>query len=219
MTTTRNSSASRRLLTSEKLPWAFCVACKSLTFKLKSKIAGILLQAPLLHLGPGCVLRGTKYIRLGRNMYVHGHLWLEAVAIYREQQFSPQLEIDDNVSFSEGVHVSCIERVLIGKGVLFGSHVYVSDHNHGTYKGRAQSHPDEPPAWRALGGGGPVKIGDNVWVGDNAIIVGPVTIGRGAIIAANSVVRDDVPEFTMVGGIPAKPLRRFEQASQQWVKT
>src|SRR5882757_10488559 len=57
------------------------------------------------------------------------------------------------------------------------------------------------------GGGGVVEIGDHVWIGDNAVIVGPITIGRGSIVGANSVVRADGPEFTMVGGIPARALK------------
>ncbi len=180
-----------------------------------------LLNAPGLHLGPGCVVRGSKFIHFGRNVYVHGHLWMEAIATYRTQQFRPGIEIGDDVSFSEGVHITCIDRMSIGRGVLFGSRVrvYVSDHNHGIYKGPLQSHPQEPPTHRKLGEGGVVEIGDHVWIGDNAVIVGPITIGRGSIVGANSVVRADVPEFTMVGGIPARALKRFEQATGQWEKS
>jgi len=50
------------------------------------------------------------------------------------------------------------------------------------------------------------------------VIIGPITIGRGSIVGANSVVRADVPEFAMGGGIPARALKRFEQATGQWEK-
>lgn len=63
-----------------------------------------------------------------------------------------------------------------------------------------------------------MEIGDDVWIGDNVVIVGPITIGRGSIVGANSVVRADVPEFTMVGGIPARALKRFQQTTGQWEK-
>ncbi|RXH58443.1 Acetyltransferase [Granulicella sibirica] len=59
-------------------------------------------------------------------------------------------------------------------------------------------------------------IGDDVWIGDNVVIVGPVTIGQGSIVAANSVVRTDIPAFTMVGGIPARTIRRFDQQASRW---
>ena len=219
MKTKRNLTNSvDRLLLSETPLWAGWTALSTVLSKVKSNCFAWLLNAPGLRVGPGCVVRGSKFINFGRNVYVHGHLWMEAIAVYRTQRFSPRIEIGDDVSFSEGVHISCIERISIGRGVLFGSHVYVSDHNHGTYKGPAQSHPQEPPSRRQLGGGGTVEIGDHVWIGDNVVIVGPISIGRGSIVGANSVVRADVPEFTMVGGIPARAIKRFEQATSQWEK-
>src|SRR5258708_23751954 len=171
--------------------WAGWIGLCNLGSKVKIMCLSRLLNAHGLHLGPGCVVRGSKFIHFGR----------------------------DDVSFSEGVHITCIDRISIGRGVLFGSRVYVSDHNHGIYKGPLQSHPQEPPTQRKLGGGGVVEIGDHVWIGDNALIVWPITIGRGSIVGANSVVRADVPEFTMVGGIPARALKRFEQATGQWEKS
>lgn len=57
-----------------------------------------------------------------------------------------------------------------------------------------------------------VIIGNDVWIGSNAILLGGVTIGDGAIIAAGSVVNKDVPPFAIVGGVPAKILRyRFSE--------
>jgi lipopolysaccharide O-acetyltransferase len=219
MKTTRNLPGSiDRILLSETPLWGGWTALCKVISKVKSRCLAWLLNAPGLILGPGCVVRGSKFINFGTNVYVHGHLWIEAIAVYRTQGFSPRIEIGDDVSFSEGVHISCIERISIGKGVLFGSRVYLSDHNHGIYRGPVQSHPQEPPSQRQLGGGGVVEIGDDVWIGDNVVIVGPITIGRGSIVGANSVVRADVPEFTMVGGIPARALKRFQQTTGQWEK-
>ena len=53
----------------------------------------------------------------------------------------------------------------------------------------------------------PVFIGDYVWIGYGAVITKGVTIGKGAIIAANAVVTKDVPEYAIVGGVPAKIIR------------
>lgn len=57
-----------------------------------------------------------------------------------------------------------------------------------------------------------VKIGNDVWIGSHVLIFGGVTIGDGAIIAAGAVVTKDVPDYTVVGGVPAKFLRhRFDE--------
>ncbi|WP_185827081.1 DapH/DapD/GlmU-related protein [Edaphobacter aggregans] len=137
------------------------------------------------------------------------------MSCYGEQRFTPKIEIGDFVSLSDGVHISCIEHVVIKKNSLIGSGVYISDHNHGVYKGVNQSLPSEPPSRRQLKGG-PVFIGESVWIGDNVVIVGPLTIGDGAVIGANSVVKENVPAEAIVAGIPAVPLKQYNHTSNCW---
>ena len=57
-----------------------------------------------------------------------------------------------------------------------------------------------------------IKIGNDVWIGARAIIMDGITIGDGAVIAANSVVTKDVPGYGVVGGVPAKFIKyRFDE--------
>lgn len=59
---------------------------------------------------------------------------------------------------------------------------------------------------------GPIIIGDDVWIGFNATILSGVNVGKGAVIAAGSVVTKDIPAYAIVGGVPAKVIRyRFER--------
>jgi acetyltransferase-like isoleucine patch superfamily enzyme len=202
----------------DPLLWALWLLLSRLVHKLKSALLARLFHAPGLYLGPRCLVRGSKFIQFGSGVYATSNLWLEAVTVYRDQRFNPNISIGDGASFSDGVHISCIERIVIGNHVLMGSHIYVSDHNHGLYRGATQSQPSEPPTHRQLGGGGPVVIGDNVWIGDNVVILGPASIGMGAILAANSVVRGDVLPGSIVGGIPARVLKQFQASSGTWEK-
>jgi len=176
------------------------------------------LGAPGLYLGAGCRIIGGRRVCFGKGFHAERNLWLEAVTSWGAQTFLPEIKIGDYVYLSDGVHISSIESIQIGSGCLFGSKIYVSDHNHGIYRGEQQSSPDQPPPRRKLGGGGPVVIGDNVWVGDNAVILGPATIGRGAIVGANSVVRGLVPANTIVAGAPAKPVKVFNFGLGTWDK-
>jgi len=185
-------------------------------FRMTGIIMALFLKAPGLRLGPGCRVIGGRHISLGKKVYLGRNLWLEAVTSWRSQRFGSHIAIGDHVWFSENVHISSIESISIGSHCLFGSRIYVSDHNHGIYRGEQQSSPEEPPAHRLLGGGGPVVIEDNVWIGDNVVIIGPATIGRGAIVGANSVVRGVVPANTIVAGAPAKPIKSFNNQTGTW---
>ncbi len=91
--------------------------------------------------------------------------------------------------------------IEIGNGVLIGHNVTLATLNH-----------DERPDFRQNIYPKPIKIGDNVWIGSNATILQGVTIGNGAIIGANAVVTKDVPENTIVAGIPAKIIRKIKES-------
>ena len=185
---------------------------------MKSSVLAISLEAPGIYLGSGCRVIGGRHISFGTKVYAERNLWLEAVTSYGSQRFNPKIAVGDYVCFSDGVHISSIANIEIGSHCLFGSRIYVSDHNHGSYRGEHQSNPGEPPAHRLLGGGGPVLIGENVWIGDNSVIIGPTTIGAGAIVGANSVVRGVVPPNTIVAGAPAKAIKIFNSKTGSWDK-
>lgn len=70
--------------------------------------------------------------------------------------------------------------------------------------------PDSREVYRVFGANvGPITIQDGAWIGAGAIILPNITIGRSAIVGAGAVVTKDVPPYTVVAGIPARPLKRF----------
>ena len=89
----------------------------------------------------------------------------------------------------------------IGHDVLIASFVYISDHDHGI--SRESSPHKSVLTVEAVG------IGNSVWIGERAIILKGVTIGEGAIIGAGSVVTKDVPPYTIVAGVPARPIKQY----------
>ena len=64
----------------------------------------------------------------------------------------------------------------------------------------------------------PVVIGDDVWLGARVTVLKGVSIGKGAIIAAGSVVTRDIPPFSMAGGVPAKVIKRLYDKSTDGLK-
>jgi acetyltransferase-like isoleucine patch superfamily enzyme len=57
----------------------------------------------------------------------------------------------------------------------------------------------------------PVVIGDDVWIGANAVILPGVTIGRHVVVAAGAVVTKDVPDYSLVAGVPAKEIKKLRE--------
>lgn len=175
------------------------------------------LGCPDIVLGPRCYLRGLAYMRIGKNFQAAEGLWLEAVSAHPGQTFSPAIMIGNNVTVSRWSHIAATHRVEIGDGVLIGSKVLITDHNHGQYR-MGSSDIDIPPVLRPLDRDRTVVIGKNVWLGDGVVVMPGVTIGDGCVIGANSVVTQDIPPFTIAAGTPAASLKKFDFTTQEWGK-
>ena len=197
----------------EALQYLFC--------KLNSKIISRYLKrsGSKLYISLGSTIRGGKYIEIGRNFYAGRGFWIECVGTYHNKKHCPKITIGDNCSVSNYVHITACCDISIGANVLIGSKVLITDHSHGQYSGDEQSSPATAPALRPLfAKGSNITIEDNVWLCDNVVILSGVKIGHGTIVSANSVVSDNVPSFCIVGGTPAKVLRRFDCKSNAWRK-
>lgn len=128
------------------------------------------------------------------------------------------LIIGENVQINDFVHITAIEKVEIGKNVLIASKVYISDCSHGSYSGdKFDSDPTSIPKDRPLLSKR-VCIKDNVWLGEFVSVLPGVTIGKGSIIGANSVVSKSIPEHVIAVGSPAKPIKKYNFKTLRWDK-
>ena len=149
-------------------------------------------------------LHDMENISIGENCGFADFIFLTAWKEYQGEHFTPELTIGNNGSFGAFNHITCSNKVQIADNCLTGKWVTISDNNHGTTDFDTLH---EAPIKRKLYTKGPVIIGNNVWIGDKATILGGVTIGDGAVIAANSVVTKDVPAYSVVGGNPARVIK------------
>lgn len=151
-------------------------------------------------------LRGCNYFEIGNKTSFGKLVVLTAWDNYAQETFSPEIIIGRNCNFGDFLHLTCINRIVIGDNCLTGRWVTISDNNHGQSD---ETNLREAPIKRKLTSKGPIIIGNNVWIGDKATILGGVTIGDSVIVAANSVVTKDIPSYSVVGGNPAKILKKI----------
>ncbi len=125
-----------------------------------------------------------------------------------------RLFIGDNCEFGDMTHIVAHESVKIGDNVLLASKCFISDTNHGCYRGSTQDSPQTPPNQRQLHSD-PVMIGDNVWIGENVVILAGTSIGDGCIIGANSVITKSIPDHCIVVG-NNKIIKQYDQSTKSW---
>lgn len=117
--------------------------------------------------------------------------------------FGKNITFGKNVFINAGCKFQDQGGIFIDDGALIGHNVVLAtlDHDLAPEK-RQQLHP------------GPIHIGKNVWIGANAVVCAGVTIGDNAVVAAGAVVIKDVEADTVVGGVPAKILKKIETDRQ-----
>ena len=112
--------------------------------------------------------------------------------------FDKNITVGKNVFINACCHFQDHGGVSLGDGCQIGHNVVFATLNHGLApEDRQTTYP------------APITLGKNVWVGSNSTILQGVTIGDNAVIAAGAVVTKDVPENTIVGGVPARIIRKI----------
>lgn len=151
--------------------------------------------------------RGEDCISINGGTYFGDYSILTAWKSYGGDTFSPEIYIGSKCVFGEYNHITSINCIKIGDGVLTGRWVTITDNSHGDSSLESLK---VLPVERRLISKGPVLIGNNVWIGDKVTILPGVEIGEGAVIAANSVVTKDVQPYSVVAGVPARVIKTNE---------
>lgn len=159
-------------------------------------------------------IRNKKYIKIGDNLTAGFGCRIEAYP--QKNDIIKVLQFGRNVEINDYVHIAAGEKIIIGDNVLIASKVFISDINHGNYKGDNPDSPNSTPNSRKLSTN-PVNIKDNVWIGEGACIMSGVTIGYGSIIGALSVVTKDIPDYSIAVGSPAKVVKEYDFNKNKWI--
>jgi acetyltransferase-like isoleucine patch superfamily enzyme len=123
----------------------------------------------------------------------------------------PSLVVDSGSILGHFNHIASVNSVYIGKNVLTADKVYISDHNH------QYADISKPVMDQGIYSNGIVSIGDGTWIGENVCIVS-AKIGRNCVVAANSVITKDIPDYSVAAGIPARVIKKYDPDTNRWVK-
>lgn len=158
------------------------------------------------HFGRPLLLQGggQRKIKVGSYTGFGHHTVLGCWEHYKNVYFEPEIIIGDNCSIGDYCHITAINKIIIGDGLLTGRFVYIGDNAHGSL---SIEESDTPPAQRHLISKGEIKIGRNVWIGDRVSILGGVTIGDNVIIGAGSIVTHNIPSNCLATGVPANVVK------------
>lgn len=158
-----------------------------------------------------------EYSRLGRCLHIAGEDMIDLqdnvyigkgsalTAFCQDEDRRIRISIGEDCVIGNNNHITSSNGIFIGKGLRTGKDVLISDNSHGNPHNieHLRMHPDDRPLYSK----GKIFIGNNVWIGEKAVILGGVKIEDGAIIGANSVVTHDVPAGSIAVGCPAKIIK------------
>ncbi|HEY0410398.1 MAG TPA: acyltransferase [Candidatus Dormibacteraeota bacterium] len=141
-------------------------------------------------------VRNSGTMRIGSRV----RMWAKANPIELTTLPGGELVIGDGTSINRGACLCARAAVRIGRNCGIGNDVLILDSDFHEVGHHSELRADVPAA---------VVIGDNVWLASRSVVLKGVTIGEGAVVCAGSVVVTSVPPYTMVGGSPARAIRRL----------
>lgn len=153
------------------------------------------------------IINGGKNIKIGDNFHCCRGCRIQAVDRYENHVYTPKIIIGNNVSINMDAEISAINSIIIEDGVQIASNVLIVDHYHGRIDKTDMEVVE--PSKRCLYSKGAVRIEENVWIGYGVAILPNVTIGRGSIIGANSVITKSIAPYSVVAGVPGKVIKNL----------
>jgi len=151
-------------------------------------------------------------LRIGKKVIIQRACRIEAVRRYNSINFSPSIEFCDGVTIQQNLHLTCATKIYIGENTAVAANVTITDINHPyTDITIAVEHADIESK--------PVRIGRDCKIYNNSVILPGVTIGNHVVIGANSIVTNDIPDYCVAVGAPAKIIKKYDFGSKKWVRT
>lgn len=161
------------------------------------------------------ILFDPSGVKLGKNVSIFKNGRISCIFEFAGVRFNPVLEIKSNTTIQQNVHITCAKHIIIGDSCAITHNVTITDIDH-TYECFPESvlHPNLNKIEVH-----DVEIGSKCMIFPNSVILGGTKIGNNCVVAANSVVRGVFPNNCLIGGAPAKVLKRLNPETGIWERT
>jgi acetyltransferase-like isoleucine patch superfamily enzyme len=163
------------------------------------------------YIGTGKHIKGANHITIGKNTRIRHHASLLCYSANNQQQLTPSLIIGSNVYINSGFKALVAAKLVIEDNVTIANDVSVITENHGLDASTA-SYLDNDLQVKD------VIIHQGAWIGENAILLPGVTIGKKSIVGAGSIVTKDIPDYAMAVGNPARVIKKYNPTTKTWEK-
>lgn len=158
----------------------------------------------MTYIGRPTFIEGRKNIYIGNRVRIFPGIRMEAIG-------NGTIKIGDNTAIEQNVHITSGGGVQIGNDVTIVANVCITNIDH-QYEDIDKS---------VLNQGIKVtdtKIGDGCFIGFGAVIQAGTTLGTHCIVGANAVVRGNFPDYSVIVGVPARTVKRYNAKTGQWEK-
>lgn len=161
-----------------------------------------------LKLSENVTIKNRDRVSIGKNVFIGKNVDIFPVG----GEYLSKVIIGNNVVIGDYNRFASCDCIEIEDDVLFAAHVHITDHSH------EFRDIDEPIIKQGIYSKGKVKIGKGSWLGYRSEILSGVTIGEHCVIAAGAIVTKNIPAYSIVAGIPANIIKRYDFDKQKWVR-
>lgn len=157
------------------------------------------------------IVSNQKYINIEERVRIKKGYRIECYPSFSDIKLYPKVIFEDGVIIGPYLTIFCADTIRIGRNTIFAGNVTLISENHGTNPVIEKPYHAQPLTT------GPISIGEGCWLGHNVSVLPNVKIGKKCIVATNSVVTHDIPDYSIAAGIPAKVIKHFNFETNKWV--
>jgi len=153
-----------------------------------------------------------EFISMGSSVQIWKDARIEGVSSYAHKNFNPNIIFQDGVTFQQRCHITAADTLEIGKNTIASFDVMITDIDH-EYEDLNLPVGNQPLIVKKT------QIGENCFIGSGAKIQAGTILGKHCVVGTNAVVRGTFPDYSVIVGVPARIVKRYDEVSRKWKKT